>query len=112
MDLEDRKEEIMDFETLEKDIEKLNKINIKANYTSRHRYYETYHSIFLNLLELEKNGRISIEPESKGLKYLEELLENDGPEFSYTVVFWEKDHPAKKYKIGVCIRGIPICKPL
>ncbi len=48
----------------------------------------------------------------KGLGYLHELLMNDGPEFSYTIVFWNKDDDTKKYKIGVCIRGLPICKPV
>ncbi len=24
----------------------------------------------------------------------------------------EKDHTARKYRIGVCIRGFPICKPV
>ena len=102
----------MDFNTLEKEIEQLNRINTKANYTSRDRYYSLYHFIYEALLEMEKNGLISIEEGSKGLNYLRELLENDGPEFSYTVVFWEKNNPAKKYKIGVCIRGLPICKPV
>ena len=102
----------MDFETLEKEIEKLNKINFRANYTSRRRYYSTYNSIYQNLLEMDQNGLISIEAGSKGLGYLRELLNNDGPEFSYTVVFWAKDNPARKYKIGVCIRGLPICKPV
>ena len=41
-----------------------------------------------------------------------ELLINDGPEFSCTIIFWDKNNAAKKYKIGVCIRGIPICKPV
>ncbi len=98
--------------TLEKEIEQLNRINIKANHTSRHRYYSLYNSIYESLLEMEKNGLISIEAGSKGLGYLRELLINDGPEFSYTVVFWEKNNVSKKYKIGVCIRGIPICKPV
>lgn len=102
----------MDFETLEKEIEQLNKINIKANHTSRDRYYKLYNSIYESLLEMEKDGLISIEAGSKGLSYLRELLINDGPEFSYIVVFWKKNDPAKKYKIGVCIRGIPICKPV
>ena len=102
----------MDFETLEKEIEQLNKIHIKANYTSRDRYYKLYGSIYESLLEMEKENLITIETGSKGLSYLRELLINDGPEFSYTVVFWEKNDPVNKYKIGVCIRGIPICKPV
>jgi hypothetical protein len=100
----------MDFKTLETEIEKLNQINVRANYTARRRYCETYRDIYEALLEMDRNGQITIEPGSKGLGYLRELLENDGPEFSYTVIFWEKDHPENKYKIGVCIRGIPICK--
>lgn len=102
----------MDFETLEKEIERLNKINIKANYTSRRRYYSLYYSIYNALLEMEECGQICTEPGSKRLSYLRELQMNDGPEFSCTIVFWKKDNDAKKYKIGVCIRGIPICKPV
>ncbi len=33
-------------------------------------------------------------------------------EISYTVVFWEKNNPERKYRIGVCIRGLPVCKPV
>ncbi|MCR5095051.1 MAG: hypothetical protein K6B72_13870 [Lachnospiraceae bacterium] len=102
----------MDFETLEQEIERLNKINIKANYTSRDRYYSLYNSIYETLLEMEECGRICTEPGSRSLRYLRELLINDGPEFSCTIIFWDKNNAAKKYKIGVCIRGIPICKPV
>jgi len=35
----------MDFNTLEKEIEQLNRIDIRANYTSRDRYYRLYSSI-------------------------------------------------------------------
>ena len=65
---------VMDFETLEKDIAQLNRINPNANYTSRDRYHALYDSIYERLLEMEKD-----------------------------------DHSIK-YKIGVCIRGLPICK--
>lgn len=102
----------MDFDILENDIEQLNKINTKANYTSRDRYNSLYNSIYERLLEMEKVGRIVLEPGKKSLSYLRELLINDGPEYSYTIVFWEKNNPVKKYKIGVCIRGLPICKPI
>ena len=61
---------------------------------------------------MEKDDLISVESGSKGLGYLRELLTNDGPEFSYTVIFWEKNRRLRKYKIGVCIRGLPICKPV
>ena len=102
----------MYFDILENDIEQLNKINTKANYTSRDRYIGLYNSIYERLLEMEKAGRIILEPGKKSLSYLRELLINDGPEYSYTIVFWEKNNPVKKYKIGVCIRGLPICKPI
>lgn len=102
----------MDFETLEKDIEQLNRINTKANYTSRDRYYSLYNSIYERLLKMESEGGIVREPGKKGLSYLQELLMNDGPEFCYTIVFWEKNNTKRKYKIGVCIRGLPICKPV
>ncbi len=97
---------------IEEEIERLNRINPKANYTSRDRYKDLYRSIYDKLLEMEKDGLIVPEPGKKGLGYLQELLINDGPEFSYTIIFWEKDNPAKKYKIGVCIIGLPICKPV
>ena len=102
----------MNFSDLEKEIEQLNRINVRANYTARDRYRKLYNSIYSGLLEMEKDGLITVEPGSKGLGYLRELLINDGPEFSYTVVFWEKNNAGKKYKIGVCIRGLPVCKPL
>ena len=101
---------VMDFEILEKDIEQLNMINVNANYTSRDRYHALYNSIYERLLDMEKDGEIVPEPGKKGLGYLRELLMNDGPEFSYTIVFRSKDDDTKKYKIGVCIRGLPICK--
>lgn len=58
----------MDFETLEKDIAQLNKININANYTSRDRYYALYDSIYERLLEMERHGEIIVEPGKKGLR--------------------------------------------
>ena len=102
----------MDFKTLEKEIERLNRINLRANYTSRDRYRNLYNSIYESVLEMYQNALIAIEPGSKGLSYLRELLINDGPEYSYTVVFWEKNNPERKYRIGVCIRGLPVCKPV
>ena len=96
----------MDFENLENDIERLNKINTNANYSSRDRYLALYKSIYERLLELEKDGEIVREPGKKGLGYLHELLMNDGPEFCYTIVFWHKNVSARKYKIGVCIKGL------
>ena len=101
----------MDFEELEKDIDQLNSIYIKANHKSRERYYALYNQIYENLLKMESEVIIELEADTKGLDYLRELQINDGPEFSYTVHFWKKDDKTKRYRVGVCIRGIPICKP-
>ena len=108
---EPEKKENTDFAALEKDIEQLNKINVKANYTSRDRYNSLYKSIYERLLEMDAKGEIVLEPGTKGLGYLQELLINDGPEFSYTIRFWRKGNRFKRYRIGVCVRGLPICKP-
>ncbi len=60
---------VMDFETLERDIAQLNRINPNANYTSRDRYKALYNSIYERLLEMEKGGEIVLEPGKKGLAY-------------------------------------------
>ncbi len=102
----------MDYKTLEEKIKELNSINPNANNVSRERYMSSYHLIYDALLEMESKGVIAISPKDKSLSYLKELLINDGPEFSYTFVFWKRFRFWKKYKIGVCVRGLPICKPL
>lgn len=106
-----KKPDERDIELLETRIEKLNRINVKANYTSRDRYNKLYNSIYESLLIMESEGSIVLDPDEKNLGYLRELLINDGPEFSYTLVFRVKKS-GRKYKIGVCVRGLPICKPL
>lgn len=102
----------MDFKTLEEKIKELNSINPNTNNVSWERYMSLYHLIYDALLEMESKGVIAISPKDKSLSYLKELLINDGPEFSYTFVFWKRFRFWKKYKIGVCLRGLPICKPL
>ena len=102
----------MDFKTLEEKIDELNHINPNASNASRERYMRLYHLIYEALLEMESKEVISIFPKEKSLGYLEELLINDGPEFSYKFIFWKRFRFWKKYKIGVCVRGLPICRPL
>ena len=102
----------MTFEALEEQIQQLNRININANYTARERYGKLYGSIYESLLVLESEGEIVVEPGTKGLSYLRELLINDGPEYSYSIEFWKKGDGTRRYRIGVCIRGLPICKPM
>lgn len=98
----------MDFDILEKDIEQLNKINTKANYTSRDRYNGLYKSIYERLLEMEKVGSIVLEPGKKSLSYLRELLINDGPEYSYSIVFFDKTHILTMDFLGVIIAGVSL----
>ncbi|MBR4670092.1 MAG: hypothetical protein IKO84_05790 [Butyrivibrio sp.] len=62
---------MMNFETVEKNIEQLNKINVNANYASRDRYNALYNSIYEDLLELESAGEIVLEPGKKGLANLQ-----------------------------------------
>ena len=110
----------MDFETLEQDIEQLNRINPNANDASFFRYRDLFKSILERLLEMESRGEIETEPGKKGIGYCRTLLQNDGPEYSYSVAFWKKvktpfwkkKEMPRKYKIGVCIRGTSKCKPL
>ena len=102
----------MDYKTLEEKIKELNSINPNANNVSWERYMSLYHLIYDALLEMESKGVIAISPKDKSLSYLKELLINDGPEFSYTFIFWKRFIFWKKYKIGVCVRGLPICRPL
>lgn len=102
----------MDFKEVEKKIEELNKIKPNSTNDNRDRYYRLYNSIYEDLLVMEKEGTIVFEKDEKSLSYLRELLINDGPEFSYTFEFWSRENPSVKYRIGVCIRGLPICKPI
>ncbi|MCR5805267.1 MAG: hypothetical protein K6G47_13520 [Clostridia bacterium] len=102
----------MDFKEVEKKIEDLNKIKPHSTSDNRDRYYRLYNSIYEDLLLMEKEGTVVFEKKGKTLSYLRELLMNDGPEFSYTFEFWSRDDASKKYRIGVCIRGLPICKPI
>jgi len=100
----------MDFATLEKNIEELNKIKPFSTYDNHKRYYRLYNTIYEDLLEMEKDGTIVVEDNTRTLSYLRTLQENDGPEFSYVFTFHKK-FSLKRYRIGVCIRGLPICKP-
>lgn len=96
------------FYQIEKNIERL-------NHTERYNKYgcfnplrdELFWEIYEELLELEQYGEIVSEPDKKPISYLRELLQNDGPEWSYMLEFWHKDHPENRYKIGVCVRGAP-----
>ena len=109
MDVE-RIRDNMDFKEVEKKIEELSKIKPHSTRDNRDRYYKLYNSIYEDLLVMESEGALVFDKDEKTLSYLNELLMNDGPEFSYTFEFRSRDDMSRKYRIGVCIRGLPICK--
>lgn len=98
---------------IEKDIERLNHTDRYNKYGCfNSRYDELFWKIFEELIDLERNGEIVSDPDKKPISYLRDLLQNDGPEWSYTIEFWPKGDPVNKYKIGVCVRGAPIIQRL
>lgn len=97
----------MTFEDVEYNIRLLNLIDTKSHSKEYSSLFWKIHDI---LLEMEKSGEIILEPGAKSIGYLRTLLENDGLEYSYTIIFWHKDSTQKKYRIGVCVRGLPMLK--
>ena len=63
----------MDFATLEKNIEELNKIKPFSTYDNHKRYYRLYNTIYEDLLEMEKDGTIVVEDNTRTLSYLRTL---------------------------------------
>ncbi len=102
-----------DFSQIETDIERLNHTDRYYKYGGFNpNHDELFWKIYADLIVLEQNGEIVSEPEKKPISYLRELLLNDGPEWCYTIEFWPKGDPEKRYKIGVCVRGAPIIQRL
>lgn len=97
----------MTFEEFEEKVTLLNGSDIKSD---SKQYWKLFWELHDFLLEMDKAGEIVLEQLTKGLPYLKELLDNDGPEYSYTIIFWRTGYEYKKYKIGVCVRGWPILK--
>ena len=85
----------MDFATLEKNIEELNKIKPFSTYDNHKRYYRLYNTIYEALLEMEKDGTIVVEDDTRTLIYLRTLLENDGPDLN--------DTPKMVYRSTTCV---------
>lgn len=81
-----------------KNYEKLKKSNsLFTNFFEIHKY----------VCELEEKEKI-ITDNKKPIKYLEEILINDGPEYLLVIKFHSKTFTNRKYKIGVCVRGEPL----
>lgn len=100
------------FSQIEEKIDELNKMKLKPAHTQLGKYNSLFWQIFDALVEMENEGEIVIEPNKKCISYLRDILENDGPEYSYTIIFWHSEDTNKRYKIGVCVRGLPIVKKI
>lgn len=100
----------MKFDLIKKDIETLNLMTPHGSPEHYERFHKLFWSIHERLVEMERSGEIETEVGKRPMTYLKTLLENDGPEFAYTIVFWEKGKEEEKYKIGVCVRGTPMVK--
>lgn len=96
------------FNQIEEKIDELNKITPNSSKSAYSQYINLFWEIYNQLIDMENAKEIIIEPNKKHISYLKELLENDGPEYCYTIVFWSKDDSKRRYKIGVCVRGLPI----
>ena len=84
----------------------------KANGNAQSDEFRKYNGLFWELydaaLEFEKCGKIKREPGKKSIGYLKEILENDGPEYCYTIEFQTIGEAENRYRIGVCVRGWPL----
>ncbi len=93
-------------------VEELAVIRKKANGNAQSEAFRKYNGLFWELydaaLEFEKSGKINIEPGKKSIGYLKKILENDGPEYCYTIEFRPIGEKEERYRIGVCVRGWPI----
>lgn len=102
----------MTFNEFEEKVEELEVIRRKANGNAQSEEFRKYIGLFWELydaaLEFEKGRRIRKEPGEKSIGYLKEILQNDGPEYCYTIDFQLKGEADKRYRIGVCVRGWPI----
>lgn len=99
----------MTFEEFEEKVKLLNSDDTKSEIKQ---YWKLFWDLHAVLIEMEEAGEVMLEPFTKGLPYLKTLLDNDGPEYTYTVKFWRSGHRNEKYEIGVCVRGWPILKKL
>lgn len=73
---------------------------------------ELFWVIHTQLVNLEKDGKIAREKGKKPINYLQQIIENDGPEFCYTIKFRPIWNDMREYQIGVCVRGEPLLKKL
>lgn len=102
------------FDKLDVQIEKYSKFK-SFEYLNSNDYNEKrklFWVIHAQLVDLEKDGKIAREKDKKPINYLRQIIENDGPEFCYTIKFSPIWNDMREYKIGVFVRGEPLLKKL
>lgn len=74
--------------------------------------WKFFKETFDQILALESKGIIESDKNKKKLSYLNEIIENDGPEFSYIIDFHSALDNTRNYRVGVCVRGTPLIEKL
>lgn len=95
------------FDKLDEHIARYNKLSNSIN-----EKWTLYNEIYTQIINLEIEGKIASEHTKKPISYLQDILNNDGPEYSYVIKFWQIWDYSRKYEIGVCVRGEPILRKL
>ena len=97
------------FDTLDLMIDHYHEIkkSAKMGMESRTAFFEIHQYI----CDLEEKGKI-ITDNKKRIKYLKEILINDGPEYLLVINFQSKVFSENKYRIGVCVRGDPLIEKI
>lgn len=79
-----------------------NALDEKKGIVPKWNYFKQCHK---ELCKLAEDGEISIYAGDCEFEHLMKLIENDGPEFSATILFHDSFF---YYEIGVCVRGTPV----
>ena len=74
--------------------------------------YECYQETYKYIISLLDANLIQSDSKKKSLNYLQEILDNDGPEYSYTINFSPVHDTTVIYEIGVCVRGVPLLRKI
>ena len=105
-------ESIEEFNRIGEEAKKAQDLNSKRFTTLFNQYNTMFFEILDALSKMQNSGEIIAESGKKPISYLRDILENDGPEYCYTICFRLNENSKIQYKIGVCVRGWPIIKAL
>lgn len=92
------------FDTLDLMIDHYHETKTAVDHAS---LYSSFFEIHKYICDLEMQGKL-VTDSKKGIKYLEDIVRNDGPEYTFVINFQSKAFPERKYRIGVCVRGEPL----